>query len=187
MRGVLQDAQPVVGQEEKDDGGAENAGFMQDLRIQNMRKSDQQEDEHLAADAFEAHRGAELLVRHGAHDAGDVVDGDKDHQGVEQAVAAAEEIAEPCAQAEKRGLNHRPEFFHFVLQKDYAGISRITVVPVPASSQASYPFASLKRQESSVATLLVLFRIRPVTLGSYSINQEEDGLQWRLRPFFLCL
>ena len=73
MGRILQDAEAVIGEEEKDDGGAENAGFIQDLRIQNMGKSDQQEDQHLAADAFESYRGAELLIADGAHHTGDVM------------------------------------------------------------------------------------------------------------------
>ena len=111
---ILQDAQAVVGQEEENDGSAKYAGLLQDLHIEDMGKADQQEDQHLAADALEAHGGAELFIADGAHHAGDVVDGDKNHQRIEQAVAAAEEIAEPCAQAEKRGLNESPEFFQWV-------------------------------------------------------------------------
>ena len=114
------------GKEEKDDRGTENAGFIQDLHVQNMGKSHQQKDEHLAADAFEADGGTELLVWYSAHDAGNVVNRDKDDQRIEQAVAAAEEVAQPCAQAEKRGLNESPEFFQYITLLKVL-VSRITI------------------------------------------------------------
>ena len=40
--------------------------------------------------------------------------------------------------------------------------------PSPASQQAAHPFASPKRRESSVAPLLLLFRERPASLGSFA-------------------
>ena len=44
----------------------------------------------------------------------------------------------------------------------------------PSSSQASYPFASLRLEESSVISLFVLFQRRPTSLGS-SLSFGYEG------------
>lgn len=51
-----------------------------DLHIENVGDSHKQENQHLVADALEAHLAGEVLVRDGAHDARDVVHSDKDHE-----------------------------------------------------------------------------------------------------------
>lgn len=56
-----------------------------------------------------------LVVCDGAHDAGKVVHNDEDHERNEQAIAAAEEVAQPAADGRKYKLNGVPEFFHDVL------------------------------------------------------------------------
>ena len=54
------------------------------------------------------------MVGDGAHDAGDVVDHHKGDQGVQKAIAASEEPAEPSSDGGKHELDAVPEFFHYL-------------------------------------------------------------------------
>ena len=77
-----------------------------------MGDPDEQEGQDLAAEAAEADGGREPAVADGAHHAGDIVHDHENQKRVEQAVAAAEEIAEPGADGSERRFDHMPEFFH---------------------------------------------------------------------------
>ena len=77
------------------------------------------EGQDLSAEPPEPDRRAELAVIDGAHHAGDIVDDDKNDQGIEQPVPAAKEIAEPAANHRKRSLNGIPEIFHFAFLHNY--------------------------------------------------------------------
>ena len=103
--GVLQDAEAVVGDGPEDDGGAQDTGLVQDMHVQHLGDAHQQEGQHLPAEASKAHGGTELSVLDGAHDAGEVVHDHEDQQRVEQAVASAQEIAEPCADGGERSFD----------------------------------------------------------------------------------
>ena len=105
MGGVLQDGEAVVGDGPEDHGGTQDAGLVQHVYIQNLGDAHQKEGQHLPAEAAEANRGAELMVLDGAHDAGEVVHDHEDQQRVEQAVASAQEIAEPCADGGERSFD----------------------------------------------------------------------------------
>ena len=95
--GILQDTQAVVGDRPEDDGGTQDAGLVQDVHVQDLSDAHQKEGQHLPAEASETDRGAELVVLNGAHDAGEVVRDHENQQRIEQAVASAEEVAEPGA------------------------------------------------------------------------------------------
>lgn len=53
------------------------------------------------------------MVGDGAHDAGEVVDDHKGNQGVQQAIATAQEVAQPTADSGNNQLDGVPEFLHF--------------------------------------------------------------------------
>ncbi len=112
MRGVLRKGHTLVGDVEEDHRRAEDAARADDLHIEDIGDPHEQEDQHLAADALEAYLAGETLVRHSAHDARDVVHDHKRHERDEQAVTAAEEVAEPSADCREDELNSVPEFFH---------------------------------------------------------------------------
>ena len=103
--GVLQDGEAVVRNRPEDDSGAQDARLVQDMHVQDLGDAHQQEGQHLPAEAAEADSGAELMVLDGAHDAGEVVHDHEDQQRVEQAVASAQEIAEPCADGGERSFD----------------------------------------------------------------------------------
>ena len=102
---ILQDGESVVCNRPEDDRGTQDAGLVQDMDIQNLGNAHQQEGQHLPAVTAEANRGAELMILDGAHHAGDIVHDHEDQQRVEQAVASAQEIAEPCADGGERSFD----------------------------------------------------------------------------------
>ena len=112
MRGVLYQRHAFIGDVKEDHGGAKDAARADNLGVDDMPDTDEQEDEHLPADAFKAHLAGQILIRHSAHDARDVVDHNKGDQRIEQTVTAAEEPAQPAADGGEDKLNDIPEFFH---------------------------------------------------------------------------
>ena len=105
MGGVHQDGEAVVCNGPEDDSGPQDAGLVQHVYIQNLGDAHQKEGQHLPAEAAEAHGRTELMVLDGAHDAREVVHDHEDQQRVEQAVASAQEIAEPCADGGERSFD----------------------------------------------------------------------------------
>ena len=79
-----------------------------------MPDADQGEDEHLFENALESDFAGQLLVHHGAHDAGDVVDDYESQKRIKQAVTSSQEPSQPAADTGEYHLNGRPEFFHVV-------------------------------------------------------------------------
>ena len=112
VSGVLQDRETVVGNGPEDDGGTQDARLVQDVRVQDLGDAHQQECQHLAAEAAEAYSRAELMILNGAHDAGEIVHDHKHQQGIKQAVASAQEVAEPCADCSESGLDDSPIITH---------------------------------------------------------------------------
>ena len=113
MTGIFQKGYSFIGDVEKDNGGAEYAAGTNDLNIENICDANENENKHLAADAFEADFAGEGLVRNGAHDTGNVVHDHKSDQRIKQAVTATEKIAKPASNASQYELNGVPEFFNF--------------------------------------------------------------------------
>ena len=74
-----------------------------------MRHAHQHQNEHLLADALEAHRRGQLLIDDGAHDTADIVQGHQDDQRDHQAVHAAKKVAQPPAQRGDGNLDLRPD------------------------------------------------------------------------------
>ena len=105
-------AHALVGDVEEDHRRAQYAARADDLHIEYVGDPHEQENQHLAADALEAHLAGELLVGDGAHDARDVVDCHERHKSDEQTVTAAEEVSEPSSDCRDDYLNGVPEFFH---------------------------------------------------------------------------
>ena len=97
MGGVLQDGESVVRDGPEDDRRAEDTRLVQHMDIQHLSDAGQEKGQYLPAEAAKADCGTELPVADGAHDAGQVVDDDKDQQRVQQPVAAAQEVAQPAA------------------------------------------------------------------------------------------
>ena len=75
--GVFQQGHALIRQVEENDGSAHHRAAADDTGVENVSDADQGEDEHLFENALEAHGTGQLLVHHGAHDAGDVVDDPK--------------------------------------------------------------------------------------------------------------
>ena len=112
VRRVLQQAHALIGEIKEDDCRAKHRACADDLYIHDVGDSNQQEDQHLPADALKAHLAGQLLVRDGAHHAGDVIHRHEHHQGDEQPVAAAQEIAQPSSDCRKDHLRRIPKFLH---------------------------------------------------------------------------
>lgn len=74
---ILHQRQALVGNVEKDNCCTQNTARAYDTDIQNVCDTNQQEDQHLAADAFEADLAGKRMVIDGTHDTSDVVDDDK--------------------------------------------------------------------------------------------------------------
>ena len=123
MRRILQKAHTLIGEIKEDDRRAKHRACADDLYVQDIRDPHQQEDQNLAADALKAHLAGQLFVRYGAHHASDIINGDKDHQGDEQAVTPSQEPAEPAANGGKYHLDHSKILslplppFHFLYAK----------------------------------------------------------------------
>src|SRR5699024_1017574 len=110
--GVLNNAHALVGQIKEDHCRAQYRACSNDLHVQDVGDPHQQEDQHLAADTLESHLAVELLVRYGTHYARDVVRHRKHHQGDEQPIVAAKEVAKPPSHSGEHHLNHIPKFLH---------------------------------------------------------------------------
>ena len=82
------------------------------MDVENVGNADQNENQHLAADAFEADRAGQLLVRDGAEHVGDVVADNEDQKRDQQAIAVAEKVPEPSADHGENELYNVPEFLH---------------------------------------------------------------------------
>ena len=93
---VLHEGYSFIGQVEENDGGAKYTCRAEDLHIHQVADADQHKYQDLFEDAPEANLRGELLVHDSAHDPGEIVQNHKGQQGVQQAIAAAEEIAEPA-------------------------------------------------------------------------------------------
>ena len=112
MCGILSKAHAFVGDVKENDRRAQDAARAYDLHIEDVGDPHEQENQHLATDTLEADLAGQLLVRHSAHDARDIVDCHERHKSNEQTVTAAEKVAEPPADCRKDELNGVPEFFH---------------------------------------------------------------------------
>ena len=110
--GVLDDTHTLVGQIEENHRRAKHGTRTDDLHIQNVGNPHQQENQYLPADSFESHLAVEFLVRYGAHYTRDVVRHRKHHQGDEQPIVAAKEVAKPPSHSGEHHLNHIPKFLH---------------------------------------------------------------------------
>ena len=97
MTSIFQKGNPFVGQVEEDHCRAQNAALSQHIYVHQIANANQHKDEHLPADALEAHGAGQLLVRDGAHDPGDIVHRNKGNQRVEEPVRAAQKPADKAA------------------------------------------------------------------------------------------
>ena len=79
------------------------------MQIDDVRDTDQHDDEHLPTDALEAHLAGELLISNCAHQTGDVVDHHENDERSHQAVHTSYEIAEIAADGSSSRLNLGPD------------------------------------------------------------------------------
>ena len=77
-----------------------------------MADTDQHKDQDLFENSPEANLRGQRLVHNGTHDPGEIIQNHKGQQCVKQAIAAAEEVAEPAAHGGEYDLNGIPKFFH---------------------------------------------------------------------------
>ena len=112
MSCVFQNADTFIGNVEEDDRCTKNTARADDVSIKNTANANEQENQHLSTDTFEADLAGECVITNGTHDASDIVDGYKCDECVEQSIPTSEEVAEPAANAGKDELNRVPEFFH---------------------------------------------------------------------------
>ena len=80
MGSILQDGEAVVRDGPEDDRSTQDAGLVQHMDVQHLGDPDQQEGQHLPAEAAEADRGTELPILDGAHHTGDIVHDHEDQQ-----------------------------------------------------------------------------------------------------------
>ena len=112
VRGVFQQAHTFIGKVEENHRRPQNTCPTEHIDIQNVSDAHKGEDQHLAADSFEAHFAGKVLVRDGTQNAGDVVDDHKGNQGIQKSIHSAEKPAEKAAQGSERDLNAIPNLFH---------------------------------------------------------------------------
>ena len=105
MRSVFNQGDALIGKVEENDRSTEHADCAKHLDVQQMADAHKRKNKHFTKDALEAHVGRELVVRDRTHDAGDVVQNHEGQQRIEQAVAAAEKVAEPAANGGEDELN----------------------------------------------------------------------------------
>lgn len=114
MCGVFHEGEPFVGEVEEDHCGAQYPHLAKDVDVDDVCHANEDEDEHFPADPLEPDRARELLVLHGAHDAGDVVEEGEHDERDEEPVAASEEVAEPASNPCENDLDRVPKFLHSV-------------------------------------------------------------------------
>ena len=115
MSCILQKAHALIGNVEENHCDSQHTACSDNLHIQHIGNANEQENQHLAADALKADLTGEVLVRNGTHYPGDIINHHKGKQCVEQTVTAAKELAKPAADACKYKLNAVPEFFHDIV------------------------------------------------------------------------
>ena len=101
---IFNQGQAFIRDVEEDDCRPQDTNLSEYIDVDDVCDADQNEDQHLAADAAKADRRGELFVADRTHDAGDVVADDKDEQRIEQAVAAAKKVAKPASDSGKNKL-----------------------------------------------------------------------------------
>lgn len=106
---VLQQAQALVGQIESDHRAPQRTAGADHMQINDVRNTHHEQDEHLFADALEAHGRGQFLVQNGAHDPGHVIQPHEDHEGDHQAVDAAKKVPQPSADGRDGDLDLRPD------------------------------------------------------------------------------
>lgn len=105
MRGVLGEGDPFVRDVEEDDRRPQNPFVTEHVDVEDIGDADQNEDQDLAADPFEADGTRQLPVRDGAQHTGDVVADHEDDERDQKPVTASEEVSEPSADSGKDELN----------------------------------------------------------------------------------
>ena len=93
MCGIFKQADAFIGNVEEDDCCTKNTARADDVSIKNTANANEQENQHLSTDTFEAYFAGEGVIANGAHDASDIVDGYKCDECVEQSIPTSEEIA----------------------------------------------------------------------------------------------
>ena len=111
MCGILNQGYPLIGQIEENDRSAEHTDRAKYLNVQKMADTNQGKNQDLAEDALEADSRGELMIGHRAHDPSNVIQNNKGQERVQQAITAAEEIAEPAAHGREHELNGSPKLF----------------------------------------------------------------------------
>lgn len=105
---VFNQGDAFVGQIEEGDHRTEHAGRADHLRVQQMRQANEGEDEDFAAYASDPDRRADAAFIDGGEDSGDVVGGNEDDQGINEAVETSHVNGEPRTKASEAGLNGVP-------------------------------------------------------------------------------
>ena len=78
MSGIFENADAFIGNVEEDDCSTKDTARADDVRIKNAANANEQENQHLSTDTFEAYFAGEGVITNGAHNTRDVVD---DHEG----------------------------------------------------------------------------------------------------------
>ena len=78
---VFQDTQAFIGEIEEDHSRPKDTSGSDHVDVDHLSNPHQQEDDHFPADSLEAFLAVEPLVDDRAHDTGDIVCGDKYHEG----------------------------------------------------------------------------------------------------------
>lgn len=89
MGRILQQGQSFIRQVKADHGAAKRGAGAHDMNVHHVGHAYQHQDQHLLADALEAHGAGQLLVDHRAHEARDVVERHKYNQRNHQSVHAS--------------------------------------------------------------------------------------------------
>src|SRR5699024_9941641 len=106
--GVFQERDTLIGQVEENHRRAQSTALSQHIHVHQIADTHQYEDEYFPADALETNGAGQLLVRDGAHHAGDVVHQYKGNQCVKKTIHAAQVPPQETAKNREHQLDASP-------------------------------------------------------------------------------
>ena len=89
MSCIFKKAHTFIGNVEEDDCCSKDTACADDLYIKNVRNPNEQENQHLSADTFEADFTGKRVIADGAHDTGNVINDHERDECIKQAITAS--------------------------------------------------------------------------------------------------
>ena len=80
MCGIFKQADALIGNVEKNDCSTKHTARADDMNIENIGNANEQENQNLSTDAFEAYFARQSMIVDGAHNTGDVINDYKNNK-----------------------------------------------------------------------------------------------------------